>query len=188
MQIVEKFTDSNLFEAINEIEKLPFEGLTGLNLYWLNKYGARNVLPTLESIDIDTIASMIHDLYFSKWDRLYQQYTEKVLAEGNKSETTTRVVADSGENNSTTTSENLHKVSAFDSDDLTDENADSENRTTKDTSKNDKTETTTMSGKSGNYTNDFISYNKYLTNTQFYDMLCIDVNNTVSYGTITLDI
>lgn len=188
MQVQEKFKDINIFSLINDIEVLPFTGLTGLNTYMILKYGERQVLPMLETLENETIARMLHDMYFEKWSKLYTLFIENVLADGNKSETTTKVTADTGENNTTVTGDNLHKVSAFDSDDLTDDNSDTETRTTKDTSKNDTTETTTIEGKSGNYTNDFISYNKYLNKCSFYDTICIDVINNISYGIIALDI
>lgn len=187
MFIYEKFKENSLFEAVNNIEKLPFE-YTGINNYWLAKYGDRCVLPVMAEMDIDTIARVIHDMYYNKWDIMYNNYQLDILEDGNKLEVTTRVVSDIGENTSTIAGENLHKVSAFDSDDLTGDNSDSENKTTKDNSKNDKTETVTTKGNSGNYTNDYIAYNKYLTKTQFFDMVCVDINNAVSYGVITLDI
>ena len=188
MNVLEKFSDNNLFEAINNIQSLPFAGLDGINNYWLAKYGTRQVLPQMQDMEISIIAMVIHSLYYSKWVKLYENYDIDVLENGNKSETTTKVITDTGENTSTVTGENNHLISAFDSDTMTDDTTDNENRTTKDNSKNDRKETTIVEGRSGNYTNDFVTYNKYLTNTQFFDMLCIDVNNAISSGTITLDI
>lgn len=188
MLVQEKFKDDNIFSLINDIEILPFTGLTGLNTYMLLKYGERNILPMVENLDNAIIATMLHDMYYEKWSKLYTLFNENVLAEGNKSEIITKVTADTGENNTTVTGENLHKVSAFDSDGLSDENSDNETRTTKDTTKNDTTETTTTEGKSGNYTNDFITYNKYLKNNSFYDIICVDVIKNITSAVLTLNI
>jgi hypothetical protein len=188
MLISEKFKDVNLFELIDTIEKLPFEGLEGLNNYWLAKYGERTIIHTVTLISNEGIADILHSIFFDKWTKLYTMYSNDVLSEGNKSETTTRVTIDNGENNSTITGENLHKVSAFDEDNLTDDNSDSESRTTKDTSKNDTKETVTTTGKSANYTNDFITYNKYLTTNMYYDSICLDIINVISSSTISLDV
>lgn len=188
MLINEKFKDVNLFELINTIEKLPFDGLDGLNNYWLVKYGERAIIPTIVLISNEGIADILHSIYYEKWNKLYTMYSNDVLSDGNKSLITTRITSDNGENNSTVTGENIHKVSAFDEDNLTDDNSDSETRTTKDTSKNDTTETETTTGKSGNYTNDFITYSKYLTTNMYYDTICLDINNVISSSTISLDI
>lgn len=188
MQILEKFSDSNLFEAINNMQSLPFGNLDGINNYWLSKYGERNILPQMQDMDISVIAMVVHSLYYSKWEKLYANYDMDILEDGNKSETTTKIISDVGESTNTVTGETLHKVSAFDSDTMSDDNSDNENKTTKDNSKNDRQETITTKGNSGNYTNDFVTYNKYLTNIQFFDMICVDVNNAISYGVITLDI
>lgn len=188
MNVLEKFADDNLFEAINNIQSLPFGNLDGINNYWISKYGTRQVLPQMQDMEITVVAMVIHSLYYTKWVKLYENYDLDVLENGNKSETTTKIIADTGESTSTITGENNHKVSAFDADTMADDTADSENKTTKDNSKNDRKETITVAGRSGNFTNDFISYNKYLTNIQFFDMICVDVNNAISTGVITLDI
>lgn len=188
MNVLEKFGDSNLFNAINDIQSLPFGNLEGINNYWLCKYGTRQVLPQMQDMDLSVIAMVVHSLYYSKWVKLYENYDLDVLENGNKSETTTKTIADTGENTSTITGTSNHRVSAFDSDEMSDDTIDNDSKTSKDNSKNDRTETTTVTGRSGNFTNDFISYNKYLTNIQFFDIICVDVNNAISSGTITLDI
>lgn len=188
MTIQEKFKDNNLFDVINKIQTLPFSNLEGVNNYWLAIYGVRCILPNIQDMSINNIAMMVHSLYSTKWDRMYNYYLEDVLENGNKSETTTKNITDTLENTNTITGEEIHKVSAFDSDSMSDDNSNSENKTTKDNTKNDRQETIVINGKNGNYTNDFITYYNYLTKTPFFDIIYEDVNKVVSTGTITLDV
>lgn len=187
MNLRMRFKNENLFEYINSIEKLPFN-YTSANNYWLNKYGDKNIIPSFESMDINIIADMLYHVYYSKWCLLFSNYTKDLLKEGNKLETTERVINDTSNSTTTTDGTNTHNVSAFDSVDMVNDKSDVENKTTSDSLNANKTETITVKSKSGNYINDFINYNNYLTKTNFFDMLCIDINNSLTYGVISIDI
>lgn len=188
MNISEKFQSENLFEKINEISPLPFKDTTYINMYWLNKYGERGILSQWEKTDIADIANTISVLFSDKWNTQYKYAFTDILSDGNKTETTTRIVNDTGTSNTVTDGSNNHSVSAFDSADMVNDNSDVEQRTVKADNSNDKKETVTSTAKTGNYINDLISYNKYLTNNHFFDMICIDVNSVFSYGTMSLNI
>ena len=110
------------------------------------------------------------------------------MVKGNKSNTTTKTITDNSSVSRETTNNTVHKVSAFDSDGFSDDNSDTENTTSQETANNDKKEVVESNGKSGNFTNDFIAFNSYLTKIKFFDMIMTDVNEVLTVKVMECDI
>lgn len=187
MLVKEKFSDENLFALIDKIHTLPWASSDFINSYWLIKCGDMNLLPTVEEMTVQEVADMISPIVADKWDNQYHYYHLNLLVDGNKTETWNKTITENNTNKTTTAGESNHKVSAFDSTDMTDENSDTTNNTTDNNGTTDRTENKTSTAKTGNYINDFISYNKYLTNIGFYDMIISDVNKCIVYTVHELD-
>ena len=85
MILRELLAGSNLFELIN-IDK-QFEWLTDKNCRTLNtlllaRYGDCNVEPTMQNLDIQSVADMVNLLFYEKWDKRYDYYKQNLYKDG----------------------------------------------------------------------------------------------------------
>lgn len=188
MNIAEKFSSENLFEKMNEIKPLPWTDFTYINMLWLKNYGSRKVLSSWEKAPITDIANLLTVMYATRWEILFSNLSKNILAQGNKSNTTTKTITDNNHVSRETTNNTVHKVSAFDSDGFSDDNSDTENTTSQETANNDKKEVVESNGKTGNFTNDFIAFNSYLTKTKFFDIIIADINVVLTVKIMECDI
>ena len=188
MYILDKFSSENLFEKMNEIKPLPWNDCTYINMLWLKNYGSRKILPSWEKSPITDIANLLTIMYAIRWEILFSNVSKDILAQGNKSNTTTKTITDNNHVSRETTNNTVHKVSAFDSEEFADDNSDTENSTSQETANNDKKEVVESNGKNGNFTNDFIAFNSYLTKTKFFDMIMTDINNVLTVKIMECDI
>ena len=188
MYISNKFSSENLFEKMNEIKPLPWNDFTYINMLWLKNYGSRKILPSWEKSPITDIANLLTIMYATRWEILFSNVSKDILLKGNKSNTTTKTITDNNHVSRETTNNTVHKVSDFDSEDFADDNSDTENSTSQETAKNDKKEVVESNGKSGNFTNDFIAFNSYLTKTKFFDMIMADINDVLTVKIMECDI
>lgn len=188
MNIIDKFSSENLFEKMNEIKPLPWNDFTYVNMLWLKNYGSRKVLASWEKSPITDIANLLTVMYATRWEILFSNVSKDILADGNKSNTTTKTITDNNNVSRETTNTSVHKVSAFDSEDFSDDNSDTENFTSQETANNDKKEVVESNGKNGNFTNDFIAFNSFLTDTKFFDMIIADINDVLTVKVLECDI
>lgn len=188
MNIIDKFSSENLFEKMNEIKPLPWNDFTYVNMLWLKNYGSRKVLASWEKSPITDIANLLTVMYATRWEILFSNVSKDILANGNKSDTTTKTITDNNNVSRETTNNSVHKVSAFDSDEFSDDNSDTENFTSQETANNDKKEVVESNGKNGNFTNDFIAFNSFLTDTKFFDMIISDINSILTVKVMECDI
>lgn len=188
MNILEKFSKDNLFEQINSINPLPWGDYTYINMLWLKNYGSRKLLINWEKTTVSDIANIINVLYMPKWKILYKNTTTDILVDGNKIDTTTKIITDSNNISRETNNESIHKVSAFDSNDFSDDTNDIDNINLTESVNNDRKEVTEIKGKNGNFTNEFLAFNSFLTNTKFFDMIISDVNNVLTIKVLECDL
>ena len=188
MYISDKFSSENLFEKMNEIKPLPWNDFTYINMLWLKNYGSRKILPSWEKSPITDIANLLTIMYAIRWEILFSNVSKDILVKGNKSSTTTKTITDNNSVSRETTNNAVHKVSAFDSEEFADDNSDTENFTSQETANNDKKEVVESNGKNGNFTNDFIAFNSYLTKTRFFDMIMTDINDVLTVKIMECDI
>ena len=188
MYISDKFSSENLFEKMNEIKTLPWTDFTYINMLWLKNYGSRKILPSWEKSPITDIANLLTIMYATRWEILFSNVSKDILAQGNKSNTTTKTITDNNHVSRETTNNTVHKVSAFDSEEFADDNSDIENSTSQETANNDKKEVVESNGKNGNFTNDFIAFNSYLTKTKFFDIIIADINVVLTVKIMECDI
>ena len=188
MNIADKFSSENLFEKMNEIKQLPWTDFTYINMLWLKNYGSRKILPSWEKPPITDIANLLTIMYAIRWEILFSNVSKDILVNGNKSNTTTKTISDNNSVSRETTNNAVHKVSAFDSEEFADDNSDTENFTSQETANNDKKEIVESNGKNGNFTNDFIAFNSYLTKTKFFDMIMTDINDVLTVKIMECDI
>ena len=141
-----------------------------------------------ETTPITDIANLLTVMYATRWKILFSNVSKDILANGNKSNTTTKTITDNNHVSRETTNNTVHKVSAFDSDGFSDDNSDTENSTSQETANNDKKEVVESNGKNANFTNDFIAFNSYLTKTKFFDIIIADINVVLTVKIMECDI
>lgn len=188
MNIAEKFSSENLFEKMNEIKPLPWTDFTYINMLWLKNYGSRKVLASWEKAPITDIANLLTVMYANRWEILFSNVSKDILAKGNKSDTTTKTITDNNHVSRETANSTVHKVSAFDVEEFSNDNSDTENTTSQETANNDKKEVVESNGKNGNFTNDFIAFNSYLTKTKIFDIIMADINVVLTVKVLECDI
>ena len=188
MYISDKFSSENLFEKMNDIKPLPWNDFTYVNMLWLKNYGNRKILPSWEITPITDIANLLTIMYATRWEILFSNISKDILLNGNKSDTTTRTLTNNNNISRETTSNSIHKVSGFDSNEFSDDNSDTENFTSQETSNNDKKEIVESNGKNSNFTSDFLAFNSFLTDTKFFDMIMIDINEVLTVKVMECDI
>lgn len=189
MKLNEKFddTENNLFELMTKIHPFPWISYDFINTYWLGKYGELTLNPAFENTDVGILANMVSSIVSDKWDIQYSNYHLNLLVDGNKSETVTHTYTDTTESKTDVQGDNSHNVSAFDSSDFVKDSNDTVDTVTNNTGTVNRQESTVTNARTGNFINDMISYNKYLTNIGFYDMIISDVNKCLAFGSRELD-
>ena len=189
MKLNEKFddTENNLFELMTKIHPFPWVSYDFINTYWLGKYGELTLNPAFEETNVGVLANMVSSIVAEKWDIQYANYHLNLLVDGNKSETVTHNITDTSENKTDVQGENGHNVSAFDSTELVTDSNDTVDTVTNNVGNSTRAETTVTNARTGNFITDMISYNKYLTNIGFYDMIISDVNKCLAFGSRELD-
>ena len=188
MYILDKFSSENLFEKMNEIKPLPWNDFTYINMLWLKNYGSRKILPSWEKSPITDIANLLTIMYAIRWEILFSNVSKDILVNGNKSNTTTKIITDNNSVSRETTNNTVKKVNAFYNQEFTEDNSDTENTTSQETANKDKKEVVESNGKNANFTNDFIAFNSYLTKTKFFDMIMTDINNVLTVKIMECDI
>lgn len=188
MNIADKFSSENLFAKMNEIKALPWTDYVYINMLWLKNYGSRKVMPMWEQAPITDIAHLLTVMFASRWEILFANATTDIIADGNKSNKTTRTITDTNNVSRETSNNTLHKVSAFDSNDFSEDTNDNDNGTMQETTNADKKEVVENIGKAGNYTTDFLAFNSFLTNTKFFDIVCSDINGVLTVKVLECDI
>lgn len=120
----------NEVSLFNEIEKLQSEsiiamlGAEQLNLLYMIRFGSRELVPSLEHVTVPATALMIQKLYLEKWNKLAALYLNDFDIGFDSSSTVT--TTQTGNNSKDITSAGAQNVSAFNDDDLTPSNSNSE--------------------------------------------------------------
>lgn len=136
----------NGLSLFGEIEKLQSEsiisllGAEQLNFLYMIRFGSRELVPSLEHVSVSATALMIQKLYLEKWEKLAALYLNDFEIGFDNS--TTVSTTQTGNNSKDLTSSGAQNVSAFNDDELSPSNSNSESLNEVGTS-NVLTETTT---------------------------------------------
>lgn len=136
--------DQSLFSTINSIRSFPFitaYGAEKIDLIYKMLYGSRFIPTNVETMNINDIANVLIASFGDKWEKQYKLLTDELLT-GVESKTVTEENSeDDMDRNLTTTSTN--KVSAFNDDELSENDSDDENSNLNETKKSTRNSTTT---------------------------------------------
>lgn len=136
--------DKGLFHYMNELEALPFipaMEVETMDKMFIGLHGMKTVSPTVASVmlnggvnedNMNTIATMLLVMYGMAWSRLYELYTQDIALE-TYSMTTTEHHEGNESSSSTTSSESasedLDKVSGYNSEAMVDDSTKNIDRT-----------------------------------------------------------
>lgn len=174
----------------NGMETKPIE-----NMFYL-KYGSRQIPQSIlylfnDVIDDDnmkSLAEMINDLYFDKWDNLYQMMVTNFDNQLNDYNlTVTETISDdgstTGEHNTLYNKSDTEQVTGYNDDMFTDDNKKITDDTTTGTTSNTNTNVRQVTKNTSGYTKDkTIVLNQqleYLKHNLIYDIIFIDVGQIV---------
>ena len=133
-----------LFHYMNEIKTLPFipaMGIETMDKMFIGLHGMKTVSPVVASImlnggvnetNMSTLANMLLAMYGMTWNRLYELYTQDMPLETYSMTTTEHHKGSETSSSSTsseTTSEDLDKVSGYNSETMVDDSAKNIDRT-----------------------------------------------------------
>lgn len=191
MILRELLAGSNLFELIN-IDK-QFEWLTDKNCRTLNtlllaRYGDCNVTPTMQNSDIQSVADMVNLLFYEKWDKRYDYYKQNLYKDGDVYEKIEKNTAKSATAESTSTSNTTTKKSSYDDVDLVETDNTANSVTGNSTGTDTITDNTVRNKKSTTYNINYENYIKNLNNCSFYDIILLDVKNTLCTFVLDLEV
>lgn len=136
--------DQSLFSTINSIRSLPFitaYGAEKIDLIYKMLYGSRFIPSNVENMSITDVANIIVVSYGDNWEKQYKLLTDELLLGVDSKTTTEESIEDDTDRNLTTT--NMNKVSAFNDDELTENDSEDENSNLNETKKSTRNSTTT---------------------------------------------
>lgn len=171
MKYIEKF--SNIFALFTYNLECNVDTL---NAMFIMRFGERDILPQVEKIEVGIIAKMIETTYQNKWDNIKKISMQEITLGVEKEVTTYKK---ENENSTSASTENIEKTSAFNDDDFTNKDSDSntnsinENKT--EIYKNTREK---MDLSPTEYTQVFLVLHK----NNFYDTICRDVAETLMFN------
>lgn len=144
MNFNELLKDNSLFGTINSIKEFPFitsYGAEKIDLLYKMLYGSRIIPSNVENMSIQDIANVIVVSFGDKWEKQYKLLTDELLAGVESKTVIEESTEDDTDRNLTTTT--INKVSAFNEDELTENDGDDEKSNLNETKKSTRNSTNT---------------------------------------------
>lgn len=194
------FKNFGLFHYLNEIQELPFVdefSADNLDILYLSSFGKKSVSDfvldntegnDIAEKDIKQMVTIIHSMYYSKWNRLYSIMLSDLKILENRIDTTKEVINDVGENVADMETKNINesvsKISPYNSDDFVNKDSDDKTETRKDsqkgTNKNERVREVTKTGFTGSAIKEYQNAIDYLKSNLIYDIIFKDINTLIT--------
>lgn len=191
MTLSELIGDSNLFELINRTNEFPWmttEKCASLNTLLLARYGESTVVKNMERFRPSQVADLIYLLFCENWNTQYAYYSLNLYKDGDVYEKIEKNSSKTATSENTSTSNETGKKSSYDDSTMVETdntlNSMSGNSTGTDTS----SDTTIRTKKSENYNLNYKNYIKDLNSCSFYDIILLDVRNTLCTFVLELEV
>lgn len=191
MTLSELIGDSNLFELINRTNEFPWmtaEKCASLNTLLLARYGDCTVVKNMERFRPSQVADLIYLLFCENWNTQYAYYSLNLYKDGDVYEKVEKNSSKTATSENTSTSNETGKKSSYDDSTMVETdntmNSMSGNSTGTDTS----SDTTIRTKKSENYNLNYKNYIKDLNSCSFYDIILLDVRNTLCTFVLELEV
>ena len=191
MTLSELIGDSNLFELINRNNEFPWlttENCASLNTLLLARFGESTVVKNMERFRPSQVADLIYLLFCDNWNTRYDYYSQNLYRDGDVYEKITKNSSKTATSETTSSSDETSKKSSYDDTELV-ETGNTLNSITGNSTGNDtSSDTTIRNKKSINYNLNYKNYIKDLNSCSFYDIILLDVRNTLCTFVLELEV
>lgn len=191
MTLSELIGDSNLFELINRTNEFPWmtaENCASLNTLLLARYGDCTVVKNMERFRPSQVADLIYLLFCDNWNTRHDYYSQNLYKDGDVYEKVEKSSSKTATSENTSTSNETGKKSSYDDSTMVETdntlNSMSGNSTGTDTS----SDTIIKNRKSENYNLNYKNYIKDLNSCSLYDIILLDVRNTLCTFVLELEV
>lgn len=191
MTLSELIGDSNLFELINRTNEFPWmtaENCASLNTLLLARYGDCTVVKNMERFRPSQVADLIYLLFCDNWNTRHDYYSQNLYKDGDVYEKVEKSSSKTATSESTSTSNETGKKSSYDDSTMVETdntlNSMSGNSTGTDTS----SDSIIKNRKSENYNLNYKNYIKDLNSCSLYDIILLDVRNTLCTFVLELEV
>lgn len=191
MTLSELIGDSNLFELINRTNEFPWmtaEKCASLNTLLLARYGECTVVKNMEKFRPSQVADLIYLLFCENWNTQHDYYSQNLYKDGDVYEKVEKNSSKTATSENTSTSNETGKKSSYDDSTMVETdntlNSMSGNSTGTDTS----SDSTIRTKKSINYNLNYKNYIKDLNSCSLYDIILVDVRNTLCTFVLELEV
>lgn len=191
MTLSELIGDSNLFELINRSNEFPWltaENCASLNTLLLARYGECTVVKNMERFRPSQVADLIYLLFCENWNTRYDYYSQNLYRDGDVYEKITKDSSKTATSASTTSSNETGKKSSYDDSALVETDNTSNEVTGNSNGTDTSSDTTIRNKKSANYNLNYKNYIKDLNSCSFYDIILLDVRNTLCTYVLELEV
>ena len=191
MTLSELIGDSNLFELINRSNEFPWltaENCASLNTLLLARYGDCTVVQNMERFRPSQVADLIYLLFCENWNTRYDYYSQNLYRDGDVYEKITKDSSKTATSETTSSSDETSKKSSYDDSALVETDNTSNEVTGNSTGNDTSSDTTIRNKKSVNYNLNYKNYIKDLNSCSFYDIILLDVRNTLCTYVLELEV
>lgn len=191
MTLSELLGDSNLFELINRNNQFPWltaENCASLNTLLLARFGDCTVVQNMERFRPSQVADLIYLLFCENWNTRYDYYSQNLYRDGDVYEKIEKNSSKTATSASTTSSNETGKKSSYDDSALVETDNTSNEVTGNSTGNDTSSDTTIRNKKSANYNLNYKNYIKDLNSCSFYDIILLDVRNTLCTFVLELEV
>ena len=191
MTLSELIGDSNLFELINRTNEYPWltaENCASLKTLLLARYGESTVVKNMERFRPSQVADLIYLLFCENWNTRYDYYSQNLYRDGDVYEKITKDSSKTATSASTTSSNETGKKSSYDDSALVETDNTTNEVTGNSNGTDTSSDTTIRNKKSVNYNLNYKNYIKDLNSCSFYDIILLDVRNTLCTYVLELEV
>lgn len=191
MTLSELIGDSNLFELINRNNEFPWltaENCASLNTLLLARFGESTVVKNMERFRPSQVADLIYLLFCDNWNTRYDYYSQNLYRDGDVYEKITKNSSKTATSASTTSSNETGKKSSYDDSALVETDNTTNEVTGNSNGTDTSSDTTIRNKKSINYNLNYKNYIKDLNSCSFYDIILLDVRNTLCTFVLELEV
>ena len=191
MTLSELIGDSNLFELINRNNEFPWltaENCASLNTLLLARFGESTVVKNMERFRPSHVTNLIYLLFCDTWNTRYDYYSQNLYRDGDVYEKIQKNSSKTATSETTSSSDETSKKSSYYDSALV-ETGNTLNSITGNSTGNDtSSDTTIRNKKSMNYNINYKNYIKDLNSCSFYDIILLDVRNTLCTFVLELEV
>lgn len=191
MTLSELIGDSNLFELINRSNEFPWltaENCASLNTLLLARYGECTVVKNMERFRPSQVADLVYLLFCENWNTRYDYYSQNLYRDGDVYEKITKDSSKTATSESTTSSNETGKKSSYDDSALVETDNTTNEVTGNSNGTDTSSDTTIRNKKTANYNLNYKNYIKDLNSCSFYDIILLDVRNTLCTFVLELEV